>query len=608
MMMNCPSCSAGNSETSESCAECGTALTPEFADRLDTASADGRAEPSLSDIPCDGRREFAANEETVVYGPVQDSTNRNRQYAGNVELVAGSAPQLGAEIESVLRRRLRGATVVLFLGHAAFSVFFLLVDIPHYPTPTFLNVYHAFVVAFLAACFGVLSSRQPIRLRTLRKLELLIFGATAGNFVLLDYVSIMECAPKGFVQNPASYWISLILLYGVFIPNTWRRATAVVSGMFVISLMMTVLLRLRHDFVAQSLSWIQVTWWAMQELVGCAGAIIGAHLISTLRRKAFEAKQLGQYRLKKLIGSGGMGQVYLGEHRLLKRPCAIKVIRPGKAADPMALARFEQEIHITAKLSHPNTVEVYDHGRTEDGTFYYVMEYLPGLSLAQLVERHGPLQGARVVYLLKQICGALSEAHGVGLVHRDIKPENIFAANRGGLNDVAKLLDFGLVKPKPELRELTLTQEGSLAGTPSYMSPEQAMGDRQPDVRSDIYSLGAVAYFLLTGRPPFERDTPMQVLVAHARDDVVPPSQVYADVPPDLERVVLRCLAKNPDERFQEAESLQAALADCESNGGWTQAEANRWWKESNQATAAVYDESPGVRGGPPAQARDARH
>ena len=481
--------------------------------------------------------------------------------------VEGSVPQLSAEIESVLRRRLRGATLVLFVGHVAFSIFMFLVDIPNYPTPLFLNAYHIFVVIFLAVCGGLLFRPGRIPLGRLRQLELIIFSGSAVNFVLIDYVSIMDCAPKGFVQNPAAYWSILILLYGIFIPNTWRRAAAVVSGMFVISLAMTVFLRFRYEFVAQALSWIQVMHWAMMELVGCAGAITGAHLISTLRRQAFEAKQLGQYRLKELIGSGGMGQVYLGEHRLLKRPCAIKVIRPGKAADPLALARFEREIQITAELSHPNTVEVYDHGRTEDGTFYYVMEYLPGLSLAQIVERHGPLPAARVVFLLKQICGALREAHGVGLIHRDIKPENIFAAHRGGLYDVAKLLDFGLVKPRADLREQALTQDGAFSGSPLYMSPEQSMGDSEPDVRSDIYSLGAVAYFLLTGRPPFERDTLMKVLIAHARDDVMSPSQIRSDLPPDLEQIVLCCLAKNRDERFQNAESLEATFNDCQSNG-----------------------------------------
>ena len=243
---------------------------------------------------------------------------------------------------------------------------------------------------------------------------------------------------------------------------------------------------------------------AMILLILAVGSTFGARTISRLRRQVAEARQLGQYRLRRRIGAGGMGEVYLAEHQLLKRPCAVKLIRPDDAADPKALERFEREVRLTATLSHPNTVEIYDYGRAEDGTYYYVMEYLPGLSLAELVERHGPLPPARAVYLLRQVCGALREAHAAGLIHRDIKPSNIFAARRGGMDDVAKLLDFGLVRPAATARAAHLSEEGQILGTPLFMSPEQATGGRELDERSDIYSLGAVAYYLLTGRPPFD--------------------------------------------------------------------------------------------------------
>ena len=186
---------------------------------------------------------------------------------------------------------------------------------------------------------------------------------------------------------------------------------------------------------------------AMILLMLAVGSTFGARTMSRLRRQVAEARQLGQYRLRRRLGAGGMGEVYLAEHQLLKRPCAVKLIRTDDATDPQALARFEDEVRLTATLSHPNTVEIYDYGRAEDGTYYYVMEYLPGLSLAELVERYGPLPPARVVYLLRQVCGALREAHAAGLIHRDIKPSNIIAARRGGIDDVAKLLDFGLVRP-----------------------------------------------------------------------------------------------------------------------------------------------------------------
>jgi serine/threonine-protein kinase len=317
-------------------------------------------------------------------------------------------------------------------------------------------------------------------------------------------------------------------------------------------------------------------------LMVCLAAVSGSwgvYTIGRLRREAFEARQFGQYRLKKLLGAGGMGEVYLAEHQLLKRPCAIKVIRANKAADPHALARFHAEVRATAKLTHWNTVEIFDYGSTTDGTFYYVMEYLPGLSLSDLVERFGPLPAERVIHLLEQTCDALAEAHSAGLIHRDIKPGNIFAAQRGGIYDVAKLLDFGLVKPIVPLDGANLTVAGTITGSPLYMAPEQAGNDHKPDARSDIYSLGAVAYYLLAGQPPFDSKNAIKVLAAHLHEPVVPPSHHRADVPADLEAVVMRCLAKDPDHRFSSAGALARALADCEAAGRWTRDMAREWWQ-----------------------------
>jgi serine/threonine-protein kinase len=241
---------------------------------------------------------------------------------------------------------------------------------------------------------------------------------------------------------------------------------------------------------------------------------------------------------------------------------------------------------MTARLSHWNTVEIFDYGSTDDGTFFYVMEYLPGLSLEQLLERHGPLPAERVVHVLRQTCQALREAHQVGLIHRDIKPGNIFAAQRGGVYDVVKLLDFGLVKPVDESPSARLSQEGGISGTPLFMSPEQARGLGDLDARSDIYSLGAVAYALLTGRPPFDGSNPMDVMIAHVRDEVVCLSQHQSDVPTDLERVILKCLAKSPEDRFQDVDSLEQALAECAAADQWTPWHAAIWWRENDQTAA----------------------
>jgi serine/threonine-protein kinase len=382
----------------------------------------------------------------------------------------------------------------------------------------------------------------------------------------------------------------LILSYGLYVPKSWRRAAIVVGPLALLPFATLLVLYLRHP---EAMGWLGRGWRksemprfvlysfdVMLLTIVATGSTFGARTISLLRRQVAEARQLGQYHLRRRIGSGGMGEVYLAEHQLLKRPCALKMIRPDAVTGPRALERFEREVRLTATLSHPNTVEIYDYGRSEDGTYYYVMEYLPGLSLSDLVERYGPLPAARTVYLLRQVCRALREAHSAGLIHRDIKPSNIFAARRGGMDDVAKLLDFGLVRPAATDHSPHLSEEGQILGTPQFMSPEQATGGRELDERSDIYSLGAVAYYLLTGRPPFDEGGAIRILIAHARDPVVPPSRVLAGIPADLERVVLRCLAKNPGERFEDAEGLERALGECACDEDWDQDRAARWWGE----------------------------
>ncbi len=308
--------------------------------------------------------------------------------------------------------------------------------------------------------------------------------------------------------------------------------------------------------------------------------IYGSHAIQRCRRDAFNARRFGQYVLRDRIGDGGMGEVYRAEHLLLKRPCALKMIRPERDADEATLARFENEVRSTARLSHFNTVDIYDYGRAADGTFYYVMELLEGLDLDDLVRRHGPLPPARAVHLLRQVCGALGEAHASGLIHRDIKPGNIFAAERGGVHDVAKLLDFGLVKRRTEKDAEQPSKPTRFSGTPLYMAPEQASNYEGADARTDLYALGAVAYFLVTGRPPFDRVGLDEILRAHAFEDAKPPSALCPDLPEDLDGVILRCLAKRPADRYPDAASLERALALCRCAGDWTECQAADWWRD----------------------------
>jgi serine/threonine-protein kinase len=429
-------------------------------------------------------------------------------------------------------------------------------------------------------------------MRKLRIAELVIFGLPAAFFLLLQHRVTLTDVARGFMPPPMSFWPLLIFTYGMFIPNQWRRATLVIGAMALAPVLLVVGMAVAYPQVAAVMTVVDVMQHVLTLAVAAVAAVFGTHLINMLRREAFEAKRLGQYRLIAPLGAGGMGEVYLAEHHMLKRPCAVKLIRPEQAGDPQVLARFEREVQMTARLSHWNTVEIFDYGRTEDGTFFYVMEYLPGLSLEELLRRHGPVPAARVVHLLRQACQALREAHAIGLIHRDLKPGNVFAAERGGLYDVVKLLDFGLVKPLAEISSARLTHEGGISGTPLYMSPEQSRGHSDLDARSDIYSLGAVGYALLSGLPPFEGTNPLDVMIAHARDEVRPLSWFQADVPADLERVVLRCLAKLPEERFQDADSLERALSECEAAGQWTQSDAADWWREHEPTTATEAEKS----------------
>jgi serine/threonine-protein kinase len=475
---------------------------------------------------------------------------------------------------------------MLFVGFAAF-LFRQLFFLDELLSDASWAVFWAMIAAtIVTGVIGLDNCRKcDTSLRTLRIMELLVFGVPAVYFMLLQYVELPAAAESGRYIPIAGPWMMLVFTYALFIPNTWRRAAGVISLMVLAPVLLAAYLQFTSPAFALAtdsphMGGFLVSYAMMMILTGVV-AVTGVHTIGALRRQAFEAKQLGQYRLKERIGAGGMGEVYLGEHRLLKRPCAIKVIRPEKAGDPHVLARFEREVRSTAKLSHWNTVEIFDYGRADDGTFYYVMEYLPGHSLAQLVEGHGPLPTERAIHLLMQTCDALSEAHDHGLIHRDIKPGNIFAAHRGGVFDIAKLLDFGLAKPLTDTEEdSSLTAEGSITGSPLFMSPEQALADDQIDHRTDIYSLGAVAYYLLTGRPPFDEDKPLKVMIAHAHQDVEPPTTHQPDLSDDIERIVMRCLAKDRNERFQSAEELRQALADCHEAGLWTRQMARNWWLE----------------------------
>ena len=314
----------------------------------------------------------------------------------------------------------------------------------------------------------------------------------------------------------------------------------------------------------------------------CLGTVViatfASHVIFGLRQQVRDASQLGQYTLLEKIGEGGMGAVYRATHAMLRRPTAVKLL-PADRAGAVRLERFEREVQLTSRLTHPNTVAIFDYGRTPDGVFYYAMEYLEGLNLEDLVRIDGPQPAARVVHILRQVAASLAEAHGIGLIHRDIKPANvILVAERGGATDVAKVVDFGLVK---ELNTITdVTGDNQVEGTPHYLAPETLSSPDDIGPQTDLYSLGCVGYFLLTGHTVFEGRTAVEVCGHHLHSRPVPPAErIGRPVPPALTAILMACLEKAPTRRPATAGTLVGLLDGCTEVSQWTHDMGRTWWK-----------------------------
>ncbi len=323
----------------------------------------------------------------------------------------------------------------------------------------------------------------------------------------------------------------------------------------------------------------------LNQLAQSANALFDHVQADRLRRKELQREvealadriaTLGQYTLLEKIGEGGMGEVWKAQHALLRRPTAVKLLNQ-RTVGPEALIRFEREVQLTSGLTHANTIAIYDFGHTDKGVFYYAMEYLEGWNLEQLVMCHGPQPEGRVIYVLRQVCGSLHEAHQAGLIHRDIKPANIFLCRRGGLHDMVKVLDFGLVA---ELRPTSGgDHSGAIAGTPSYLPPEAIRGEPLT-AAADLYSLAAVGYFLVTGRKLFDRPTISQILDAHLSEPVTPPSQrANVRISSDLEKLLMSALSKHPTERPQSADVYREGLDLCDVSSRWTESHARVWWE-----------------------------
>jgi serine/threonine-protein kinase len=411
-----------------------------------------------------------------------------------------------------------------------------------------------------------------------------------------DFVSRLQADGLRVVTAVGSVpWVAIwMLIFPCLLPMSPLRMllAAVCSTAVVVA---TVLLSLAvHGTPASVQPWVSSLLLdiTIPMLICAALTVFVSRVVYKLTRDLSRAHQMGSYQLVEQIGTGGMGEVWRAKHRMLVRPAAVKLIRPqvlGDAARSREVERrFEREAQATAALRSPHTVELYDFGITREGIFYYVMELLDGLDLRSLVDNFGPTPPGRAIFLLRQACHSLEDAHRTGLIHRDIKPANLFACRRGIDYDFVKVLDFGLVKEAlsggMETKDLTL--DGMARGTPAFMAPELATGGAKVDGRADIYALGCVAYWLVTGQVVFEAANPVLTLLRHVRDEPVAPSKrTGAPLPAGFESTILACLRKEPGHRPQTAAELGARLdANASEVEPWTQTRAEAWWRD-NAAT-----------------------
>jgi eukaryotic-like serine/threonine-protein kinase len=420
--------------------------------------------------------------------------------------------------------------------------------------------------------------------RSRRRLPIWLLHCMDAGVLLAMLVFKVKAYQDGHTQTLLLTSQSTLVFRAIVVPSTGRRTFWISLIGELPNAVVVALLALRAPQVMVAsvlLPTLDAALWG----AGTVGiATLASRVIYGLRERVREARELGQYRLGEKLGEGGMGAVYLASHKLLRRPTAIKLLHPDKAG-AHNLERFEREVQLTSRLSHPNIVSVYDYGCTPDGIFYYAMEHLDGVDLELLLRAEGPLPPARVLHVLEQVAAALGEAHAVGLIHRDVKPANVLLCQVGQAADVAKVVDFGLVKDLAPGGEEDLTQAQALTGTPLYMSPEAITTPAAVDARSDLYALGALGYALLTGRPVFDGRNAVEVCAHHLHSAPVPPRErLGRAVPEDLEALLLACLEKAPARRPQSAEALRDLLSACRDAGRWTQADARAWWETRGEA------------------------
>jgi len=358
---------------------------------------------------------------------------------------------------------------------------------------------------------------------------------------------------------------------------SYRGARVIGAWRWLADERLAVAVEVEADEAYGSLEYLQLAFGGLFLLVLVSMTAAASTSLWALRTRMREARRVGQYEIERAIGEGGMSHVYLGRHSTLKRPAAVKVLKPHLATDE-AVARFRREAQLCSQLTHPNTVEIYDYGTTRDGRWYYAMEYLEGISIDEVVRLSGPMPVGRVVSALLQACGSLAEAHERGWVHRDVKPQNLLLCQRGGTHDLVKVLDFGIVKQvsNPDTRDLT--QYSRILGTPLYMAPERLRDPADADARADVYALGAVAWFALAGRPAFEAQTEHDIVYRVMNDPAPSLAAAAPGVPPELDALVASCLAKDRAHRPATIDAMREVLAGLAREHPWTESDARAWW------------------------------
>ena len=546
----------------------------------------------MTDDPPRTRNTAPAGDDSYVLTAGLAERGRHR-----AELVHGSTAKITTEIQRLLRSRMRAGALTIAIA----LTLWLLRDI--YEGFVYMAWVRVGLILFYAVSAALLYSERKMGLRQLRVFEVGLFSIVALWFAADRYHFTWEAATDGdtaalifAVAFSVMIYFAFLIAYAIFVPNTWKRALLATGLMALVPIAVIEALRVRqieaYSFVRETLTFAQMTSMVLILLVGVFIATLGTHRINTLRREVFEAKQVGQYQLTKRIGSGGMGEVWEARHGLLARPAAIKLIRPEivDALNPEGaqgtFSSFEQEARATALLRSTHTVEVYDFGVTDDGTFYYVMEMLDGLDFDSLVNRFGPVPPARAVYLLRQACESLADAHEHGLIHRDVKPANLFTCHMGREFDFVKILDFGLVKVWQDGRHGDDTAQATprlrdAAGTPAYLAPEVARGRPGVDERTDIYSLACVGYWLLSGQQVFQGGSASDIVAQHLREPPVPlSSRCEQPIPAGLEAVIMRCLEKDPAARPASMVELSDLLAACDLEDSWSAEDARQWWAQ----------------------------